>query len=415
MQSLFAEVLKFYLESRDFNGLALRDASQATLDEAATLVKAGRLEVISTTDWMNPHIRPWSSGRSLDEQLQDIADSADDRLVVCLYPTAAALAEVVQPGLLADQPYRRRQAEGGGNLEVAYFRIDVLEAYRNDPRYHFEVSDFGLWVSVTDAVYEDAEEHEDDKTSIHHVGFAYDMSTFDRDDETTPITRRVCAFLYDLGNLTPTHQQRWRTYEVPAVDGLQPHPVWRGAQILGRWPDGLGPFARLLFELQSLNELHRKAFGVDLLKSTERPREFGWILRPSQQEFDAFIHQLDKLLSENLRHDAFDKAGVPKMDDKGQAIGTLNRLDRLLERNGLAKDVRREILKPIKDVRVARQKPAHALRTNVTDKTFVRRQARLLQDVTASVVSLREHWQSHPANAGWSEPEYISNGRHYWL
>lgn len=414
MQSLFDDVVKFYLESHDFNGFPLHDASQATLDDAAALVEAGHLEVASNKDWMNPHIRPWSSRRSRDEQLQDITNSADAQLVVCLYPTATALAEHLEPGVYADQPYRRRQAEGGGRLEVAYFRFDVLEAYRNDPRYLFELNDFGLWLSVTDAVYMDDEEHEDDKTSISHVGFAYDLSKFDHDDDTTPITRRVCAFLCDLGNLTPTHQQRWRTYEVPA-EGLEPHPVWRGAQIYGQWPDGLGPFERLLFELRSLNELHHKAFGVDLLRSTERPREFGWILRPSQQEFDAFVHQLDKLLSENLRHDAFDQAGVPRKDDNGQPNGTLKRLDRLLERNGVAEDVRREVLKPIKDVRGARQKPAHTLRANVTDKTFVRKQAQLLQDVTASVFSLREHWQSHPANAGWSEPEYISSGRHYWL
>jgi hypothetical protein len=414
MQSLFDDVLKFYLESRDFNGLALRDASQATLDEAVDLVKAGRVEVISSADFMNPHIRPWSSGRSRDEQLQDIANSADDELVVCLYPAAATLAEHIQPGLYADQPYRRRQAMGEGHLEVVYFRIDILEQYRNDPRYDFHLDDFGLRLSAGEAAYMDEEEYEDDKTSISHLGFAYDMSKFDRDDESTPIARRVCAFLYDLGNLTPTHQQRWRTYQVPP-EGLEPHPVWWGAQIRGQWHDGLGPFERLLFELRSLNELHKNAFGCDLLRATERPREFGWILRPSQQEFDAFIHQLDKLLSENLRHDAFDKAGIPKKDANDQNIGTLNRLNRLLERNRIAEDDRREVLKPIRDVRTARQKPAHTLRANVTDKTFVRRQAQLLQDVTASVVALRDHWQSHPANAGWSEPDYITNGRSYWL
>src|SRR5690242_18289309 len=121
VESLLDVVLKLYLESRDFNGFTLRGATQATLDEAADLVRAGRLEVISNKDWMNPHIRPWSSRRSLDEQLQDVAESADEQLVVCLYPTAAALKEHVQPGLFADEPYRRRQAEGGGNLEVAYF------------------------------------------------------------------------------------------------------------------------------------------------------------------------------------------------------------------------------------------------------------------------------------------------------
>jgi len=260
----------------------------------------------------------------------------------------------------------------------------------------------------------DEEEREEDKTSISHIGFAYDLSLFDRDDASTPITRRVCAFLCDLGDLTATHQQRWRTYEVPENEGLKPHPVWYGTQ-MGHWPDGLGPFQRLAFELKSWDELHRAAFGVGLLRTTEPPREFGWILRSSQHEFDAFIHQLDKLLSENLRHEAFDKAGAPKLDDDGNQIGTLNRLDRLLGRTGIEEAARREVLKPLREVRAARQKPAHALRANVTDRTFVRRQAELLQEVTTSLEILRRFWQRHPANKAWSAPDYVEDGKHYWL
>ncbi len=346
--------------------------------------------------------------------MQDITESANRRRAVCLYPTADALKDRLDTQLYSDQPYRRRQAEGRGRLEVAYFRYDVLEAYRNDPRYSFSFDDFGVQTSISNESYMDEEEREEDKTSISHIGFAYDLSLFDRDDASTPITRRVCAFLCDLGDLTATHQQRWRTYEVPENEGLKPHPVWYGTQ-MGHWPDGLGPFQRLAFELKSWDELHRAAFGVGLLRTTEPPREFGWILRSSQHEFDAFIHQLDKLLSENLRHEAFDKAGAPKLDDDGNQIGTLNRLDRLLGRTGIEEAARREVLKPLREVRAARQKPAHALRANVTDRTFVRRQAELLQEVTTSLEILRRFWQRHPANKAWSAPDYVEDGKHYWL
>jgi hypothetical protein len=85
-----------------------------------------------------------------------------------------------------------------------------------------------------------------DKTLISHVGFAYDLSAYDPDEETTPITRRACAFLCNLGKLTPEHQQRWRTYEVPRTKGLESHPVWWRA-VMGHWTDGLGPIERLFF------------------------------------------------------------------------------------------------------------------------------------------------------------------------
>jgi len=96
-------------------------------------------------------------------------------------------------------------------------------------------------------------------------------------------------------------------------------------------------------------------------------------------------------------------------------LGTLNRLDRLLARTGIPEDARREVLKPLREVRAARQKPAHVLRANLTDKTFVRKQAELLQDVTTSLELLRELWQRHPANSGWSAPDYVANGTRYWL
>jgi hypothetical protein len=413
VSSLLDDVVEFYLESSDFNGLPLHEVNKEVVDEATELVSAGLVEVVSDADSMNPHVRRLPSRRNREEQLLDIANAGDPGRVVCLYPTASLLAERLPADLYRDQPYRRRQAEGGCRLEVAYFRFDVLEPYRNDPRYHFDLNDFGVRISVTNSTYEDADEREHDKISISHVGFAYDLSRFDAQQSDTPIIRRVCAFLCDLGDLTPTHQQRWQTYEVPRVDGLQPHPVWWNAQVHGAWPDGMGPFERLLFELRTWNEFHRSMFGVDLLRTTERPRELGWILRPSQQEYDAFIHLLDKLLSENLRHEAFDKAGIAKQDDKGQNLGTLSRLDRLLERNAVTPTNRREVLQPIRDVRTARQKPAHSLRSNVTDKTFVRKQAELLQDVTTSLVALRSHWQSHPDNTAWSEPR--STGKHYSL
>lgn len=49
------------------------------------------------------------------------------------------------------------------------------------------------------------------------------------------------------------------------------------------------------------------------------------------------------------------------------------------------------------------QRPAHALRENVTNATFVRHQASLLREVTTSVELLRRFWQTHPANADWQE------------
>ncbi|MFI6021294.1 hypothetical protein ACIBCP_27150 [Streptomyces sp. NPDC051287] len=413
MADLLDKIVDQYLDSGDFNGYFFHEEPEEVRHTAVGLLDDGLIEVVSEADYPNPHIRPWPTRRPVEQQRDDIDNSGTEHGAICLYPTAKALEGRLDAQLHHDEPYRRRLAEGRGTLELAYFRFDVLESYRNDPRFHFDFDDFGVRISVSDEVYLDEDEDPDDKTSIYHVGFAYNETTIKR-DSSEPITRYICVFLGDLSKLTPGHQQRWRTYEVTARPEVRPHPVWMAAQ-MGHWPDGLGPFARLFFELEAWNELHTQAFGVPLLKTVDRPREFGWVLRPSQHEYDSFIHQLDKLLSENLQHKAFDAADVPRKDENDQPIGSLNRLDRLLAKHNIPEADRRGVLKPLRDVRTARQKPAHTLRSNVTDRNFIRDQAELMALVVESLMLLRSFWQNHPRNAGWQEPDYVADDRYYWL
>jgi hypothetical protein len=143
-------------------------------------------------------------------------------------------------------------------------------------------------------VYSDEAASEKDKIIMGHIGYAYDLSKYDPEDPATPIIRRVCAFLGDLAKLHSAHQLRWKTFQVEEPSTLKPHPMW-WAQQMGHWADGLGPFERFFFELETWNELHVNIYEKPLLRSVERPREFGWMLRPSGREFDSFILQLDHL------------------------------------------------------------------------------------------------------------------------
>jgi hypothetical protein len=320
-QELLSRVIHRYLESGDFNGLFVAPGSEDG-NAAEALIRAGQAEVISDEDFPNPHIRPWSSMRSAEEQIKSVRgaiEGASDG--VCLYPTALALADRDEIRDLADSPYTQRLAAGGGQLDIAYFRMDVLEAYRNDPRFHFVFNDFGAKLAVTDETFEDEHEDRADKVSIR-LGFAYRHPL----DKEGRIDRFVAVFLYDLSHLSPEHQRRWETYEVRSPD-LQAHPIWL-AEGMGHWIDRIGPFDALFAELAALDALFKRAFGTTLFATTRRPDEFGWILRASQLEFDAFVHTLDKLLSENLRHDAFNSAGIDRKDELDQPIGTLNQIGR---------------------------------------------------------------------------------------
>jgi hypothetical protein len=412
MQDLLKRIIDHYLKSRDFNGLYFHNETDDLRNEAKDLVSNELVQVVSEDDYLNPHIRPWPSRRTIDEQITSIEMLPDSEYGVCLYPTPKALASRRLSSKLSEQPFRKAMAKGKATLELAYFAFDVLEGYRNDPRFSFRFYDFGAYTVVSDDVYLDEGEPQADKILMNHIGFAYDLSGYDRDDPNSPVTRRVCAFYGDLIDLSPTHQMRWKTYQV-GEEGLWPHPVWWGTQ-MGHWPDGLGPFQRIFAELRAINDLHERAFDGPLFRSSQRPEDFGWILRASQSEFDKFITDLDKILSENLIHGAFDAHEVPRKDDQGKNIGSLNRLDRMLEAYGFPLDARVYVLKPLREVRSARQKPAHSLRKNVTDKSFIHRQADLLARVGVSLRELRNFLQTHPENEDW-EPSESLEGKTYRL
>lgn len=406
VKSLLDDVRNFYLNSGDFNGLPLRpDALDLDIAEAAKLTKQGLVQVVDSQDYINPHIRPWQSLRSIDDQIASLASlkGAGEYGLACLYPTPKGMKGVRLPRRYNDRPYEKELAKGIGVLELAYFTPDVLEFYRNDPRYHCRIGDFSVYMSVSDDAYGDDGEPDKDKVSLQHAGFAYDLSKFYKQDPESPIIRRLAVFVGDLARLSPEHQQRWKTYQVDS-DGLKPHPTWFANQ-MGHWTDNIGPFQRFFSELANINNLYQLAFGQNLFTTTERPDDMGWILRASQKEWDEQIVLLDKLLSDNIRHEALDAASVPRKDSDDNNMGTIQRLHTLMERTKLKPEIVQSTLKPLREVRSARQKPAHAIRKNLSDKTFVHKQVALMGQLNESLLGLRTWLTSHPNADSW-KPEF---------
>src|SRR5437016_835927 len=104
-QDLLAKVIDRYLGSRDFNGffIGAGDSRGAAVE---MLIREGLVELIGEDDFPNPHIRPWKSRRSVDEQSGSLAAAlAGENYGICLYPTSTALADKEEVRALADQPY----------------------------------------------------------------------------------------------------------------------------------------------------------------------------------------------------------------------------------------------------------------------------------------------------------------------
>lgn len=86
-------------------------------------------------------------------------------------------------------------------------------------------------------------------------------------------------------------------------------------------------------------------------------------------------------------------------------MGSLQRLTKLMELTRLSPNMIESTMAPLREVRAARQKPAHAIRKNLNDKTFVHKQVDLLGRVSGSMIGLRMWLSSHPNADKW-KPDF---------
>lgn len=401
-QELLEVIQRKYVTSREFNGWLLRGNDVPRLRQnAIELLEDELIQVVTFDDYMNIHIRPWTTRRTVEDQKESLVSLDSNDYGVCLYPTSKSMADYAVPQELWLSPFSLEMFRGKGSLEVAFFETGVLESYLNDPKFKYRQGDFGVDFYLTDEAYFSDLGLERDQVSLSHLGFAYnfeevDISAYIAQEEVAPTFRRVCAFYCDLSKLTPEHQQRWRSFEVSPA-GLLPHPVWWGMQ-MGKWADGLGPFDRLFVEIGQLNELTHAAFGQRLFRETSRPEELGWMLQPTHRGWGNFALALDKVLSDNLNAKFFDSQGVETLDEEGKRMGTLRRLESYLMRHGVDQAAAKALMKPFKDVRKERQSPAHKIQENQSDPDYFYKQISLINEVNNSLWNLREWLRSHPLN-----------------
>lgn len=405
------QVIESYLESGDFNGLTIRGALPEGWDARALAgaIRADLIEVITQADFMNVHVRPWPSRLSAEGQVIAALAAAGPGSgeVVCLYPTAASVSGRALPEY-EGRPYSEAMARGRGCLELVYFEMPVIETYMRDPRYHFSFDDFGATWGIGDDAYLDDKQPEADKINTVKAGFAYDSAALSQAD--IAIRRYVCAFYTDLARLSERHQKRMQSWQVPD-DALSPHPTWYGMQ-MGRWADSLGPFEKILAELEAINDCWQIVYGKPLFLVTERPRGWGWVLRPTTGDWGTFIHETDKLLSDNLNKHALDAASAPTSNGQGQSLGTLGRLEEFLVQNcKVTPENARHVMEPLRVVRKVRQKPAHDLAGTLSDQEVLIRQRDLLRDVAYTLMGIREFMQAHPKveSAGWQPQGYLTD------
>ena len=403
-------ITEFFIRSQDFNGIpAWRLVEEFRIDHSALKdalsesVRGGRIAAVFD---LNPHIRRFAD-RPMEAQLKRIveAEGAD----YCLYPTTGVLELEVDRTQYADSPYTLELALGAPQLEPRFFDLAVLEVYRNDPRYHYDTNDISGWLSVSDKYYRSEAMAERDKISLQDFGFAYDGD----------FNRVVAVYLRYLSDLSPEHQRIWHARRVQGEYNL--HPDYVRMSILGEWPEQMSIFDAFIEELSTINKMTEQIGRPPLFKSVfeERPREFGFLVRPTSKELDDFVHLLDKMMSENISRDFFIgqvplEEEIEREDGKVEVrqIGTI----RLLE-TWFAKRFRTPDPKPLQEafgafrkVRKLRQAPAHVINDDEFDQSLFKEQRSLVLEAYTAVRTIRQCLANHPAAATVEVSEQLYKG-----
>jgi hypothetical protein len=404
---LLDRITEAYLASGDFNGLAVGGLAipHAELEQLlADLVDEDLISLEFGDIHPNPHIK------ALDPppraaQLEKIA--ALGIANACAYPTPAHLGRVVDTKKYADRPFTVRLYLGGPQLRPCFFDLTVLEFYRNDPRYHYYVSDVGGQISVTSEHSLGGAMPEPDQVVLQTFGFAYDAD----------LNRAVAVYLRYLHDLSPEHQRVWHAKELRGEYKLHPD-YWRSTH--GHWPEGVSVFGAFLEEMHQVNELARLMGRRPLFRSefhgVARPRAFGFLIRPTLKEFNAFVLLLDQIVSDNLdlgffAGDVSLEEERPRADGRVEVVrkGSLRVLDEWLTSvvrldDPSAKD---EVLAAFRKIRALRQRPAHAVEEDVFDQKYFKDQRDLVIEAYRAMRTLRMIFALHPATHEHAVPQWL--------
>lgn len=409
-------ITRTYLESGDFNG-----TSAAGLEAihgvgwhhlrgmVRELIEEDLVGAVYIDEDPNTHIL--RTGFSPTE-IQIAKLETDELYHTCFYPRPVHLKQVVDRARYEREPYKLCLALGEPQLNYRSFDLSVLEFYRNDPRYLYQNNDIDGYISIQ----EPAGMAEHDQILLETFGFSYDAD----------INRAVAVFLRYLARLSPEHQLIWQARQIGGEYRL--HPDYFSYSLLGDWGEGVSIFTAFLEELRLVNQMADAMGRPALFRETfseeegRRPARFTFLVRPTLEEFNAFVMLLDQMLSDNINKRFF-QGDVPEeteitRDDGRIEVrqkGTLQILDDWIHTRMRLPDWKPwdDAIAALRKVRRLRQRPAHAVNENAFDQQYFKDQRQLMMEAYDAVNVLRQLLSKHRTVRAASivAPDWLENGR----
>jgi hypothetical protein len=394
--AILQQVVAFYLNSHDFNGISLgklvADVPDA-IETVRNLIRKGILDVVAG-EYDNPHIKRLPPP-SIENQIEILKEPEK---LICVYPTAKHMRRVIPRRLYGSRPFSRMLALGHPQLEPVFFELAVLRRYQLDPRYLFDFSDLSGSVSITEEYYRSREMTDSDKVLVEYFGLASNAKGH----------RLIVVYLRYLNGLSARHQGHWNSHRVRGKCKIERNYGLRS--IFGEFTDGISVYSALLEEIRHINCLCAliglpSMFRIDF--SEEPPKGFGLLMNTTRQDYLNFAHTLDKIISENLNHDFFARQGIRPVDPTtNQTKGTLTLLYEWLKRFVRIEDEdgAETIMAPLKRVRKERQPNAHTIVRDNYSRNYQNQKEALAKDVYISISNVRMFFQTHPDAKNYEVP-----------
>jgi len=422
-EKVLREITNHYLGSRDFNGILITNLGEdfdKTKSVLAQLLNEEKIVLNFGDRHPNPHILAFEP-EPKEEQLKKLETLKFEEPIYeeygplkmqtnsincCAYPLKQHLKEVVDTAKYQNRPFSLLLAFGEPQLSYRAFNLRILEFYRNDPRYSYETDDIHGSISAKSG----KELSDSDDTFLETFGFAYDKEIK---------SRYVAAYLVYLSRLTPEHQQRWNLEMYNGQTFL--HPDYARATA-GHWPEKESIFNAFCEEMRIINEMTTKITGKSLFSKTydryNKPKKFSFLVRPTKEEYENFLHLLDKMMSENLNKDFFkDKVQLTSRVEKGSVFveqnkGTIQLLEEWLNMSVKFPDPKPkdEMINVFREIRDGRSKPVHHVREDEFDNIYFAKQRDLIRKAYQGIRTLRLIFANHPLAKQVEVPEWLYKG-----
>lgn len=442
-------VLDFFLNSRDFNGIPTRSLCEKfavpyieeieDVEEADTEVllrfvsdknydqesfsfkkllsvveKLVKDEEVTVVYDLNPHIKRYPD-QPIEKQLVFLKEKI---FSICLYPSSKYLKEL-NPDGYEDLPFKRKMLMGCPQVFPIYFELKILEEYANDPRFHFDFSDYSGHASIKEEYDSSDITLDRDRTFIERFGIGYRL----RDHKRVAI-----LWVTDLANFTSDHQKRWETYKIE--EDCEMDPDFYKNQVEGAWSVNVGIYSAFLKEIEVINSICEKAGLPKLFKKIfrEHPSGFRLPFISTSRNYHNFARVLDKLLSENLNPKFFKRLleegerfeTVANSETGAQEVirlGTINLLDKYIKKSFRPHDgfdQVDEMIDLFKKIRRLRSDESHRLLENEYSIDFDKKHDKLMDKAYDSVRLLRLIFSNHPSVKGQVRelmPDWLYEGK----